>query len=340
LSTQPYPGSSLLLTEKDYSVALWAYQNGTAAGRFTETLPLTNIQFLPLRTPSRTVGVMGIRMSQSTRPSFEQANLLETFVSQIALGIEREILDARAEQTAMMRESERLFTTLLNSISHELRTPIATIKGASSGLLDATISAQPEARQQLTSDIQSAADRLNKLVENLLDMSRLESEHLILKRDWCDVGEIISTALQRLEPCQETHAMTIDIAPDLPLIEVDFVLIEQVLVNILDNACHYTPVGTRIQIAASTRKNALLIQISDQGPGIPPDLLKRIFDKFYRLPGSATGGTGLGLSISRGLIEAHSGTLDAENRPEGGAVFIIRLPLNGTPPSAQESTHA
>jgi len=340
LGTQPYPGSSLALTEKDYSVALWVYQNGIPAGRFTETLPLASAQFLPLRTPSRTVGVIGIRMHQDERTSFEQANLLETFVSQIALVIEREILDARAEQSAMLRESERLFTTLLNSISHELRTPIATIAGAASSLLDPATSTQPNAHQQLTHDIQSAADRLNRLVENLLDMSRLESERLTLKRDWCDVGEIIGTAVQRLEQHHNTHPIAIVIAPDLPLIQVDFVLIEQVLVNLIDNASAYTPNGTSIEIRVLAQNNQMIIQIADHGAGIPPELLDRIFDKFYRLPGTATGGTGLGLSISRGLIEAHGGTVDAQNRPEGGAVFTIRLPLNGAPPPVRESMHA
>jgi len=283
---------------------------------------------------------MGIRTRQSERHSWEQANLLETFVSQIALVIEREILDESAEQSAMLRESERLFTTLLNSISHELRTPIATITGAASSLLDPATSTQPAARQQLTHDIQSAADRLNRLVENLLDMSRLESGRMTLKRDWCDIGEIISTAVERVDPCQNTHGMSIHIAPDLPLIQVDFVLIEQVLVNLLDNACSYTPPATAIEIRAQAQRNDLVIQIADSGPGIPAELLGRIFDKFYRLPGTATGGTGLGLSISRGLIEAHDGTLEAGNRPEGGAVFTIRLPRNGSPSPVQESTHA
>ncbi len=340
LRSQPYPGSSLTLDEKDYGVAVWVFQNGMAAGRFTNTLPMATAQFLPLRTPSRTVGVMGIRTRQSERHSWEQANLLETFVSQIALVIEREILDESAEQSAMLRESERLFTTLLNSISHELRTPIATITGAASSLLDPATSTQPAARQQLTHDIQSAADRLNRLVENLLDMSRLESGRMTLKRDWCDIGEIISTAVERVDPCQNTHGMSIHIAPDLPLIQVDFVLIEQVLVNLLDNACSYTPPATAIEIRAQAQRNDLVIQIADSGPGIPAELLGRIFDKFYRLPGTATGGTGLGLSISRGLIEAHDGTLEAGNRPEGGAVFTIRLPRNGSPSPVQESTHA
>jgi two-component system sensor histidine kinase KdpD len=340
LISQPYSGSSLTLAERDYSVALWAFQNGTPAGRFTETLPMSNAQFLPLRTSSQTVGVMGIHMHQSERPSFEQANLLETFVSQIALVIERELLVEQAEQSAMLRESERLFTTLLNSISHELRTPIATIVGAASGLLDPATSTQTAARELLAHDIQSAADRLNRLVENLLDMSRLESERMTLKRDWCDMGEIIGTAVKRVDPCQNTHVISINTPPDLPLIQVDFVLIEQVLVNLLDNACTYTPAGTPIEIRAQAQNKALVIQIGDRGAGIPPELLERIFDKFYRLPGSATGGTGLGLSISRGLVEAHGGTLEAANRLEGGAVFTICLPLNGAPSPVQESTHA
>ncbi|NJR12688.1 hypothetical protein HC776_02130 [bacterium] len=171
-------------------------------------------------------------------------------------------------------------------------------------------------------------------------MSRLESERLTPKRDWCDVGEIISTAVQRVEPCQDSHPIRIEVAADVPLIQVDFVLIEQALVNLLDNACTYTPPDTPIKIQARVQAHALHLEIADHGAGIPTALLERIFDKFYRVPGSATGGTGLGLSISRGLIEAHGGTLEAAHHPEGGTVFTICLPLNGTPPPVQESTHA
>ncbi|MBC7810829.1 MAG: sensor histidine kinase KdpD [Burkholderiales bacterium] len=334
LQPQAHLASTFELDSKEYSVASWVFDNDKPAGRFTDTLPVATAQYLPLRTPSRTVGVIGIYNEKGERPSFDEAALLETFVSQIALVIEREMLDEAAAQAAMLRESERLFTTLLNSISHELRTPIATIKGAASSLLSAATN-EP-ARAALTSDIQSAADRLNRLVENLLDMSRLESGRLRIKREWCDISDIIAVSVKSVDNCGESHPIQIHTPPDLPLVQVDFGLLEQVLVNLLDNACNYTPAGTQLIIESRVRTKQLEIVISDNGPGIPEDLLERVFDKFYRLPGTATGGTGLGLSISRGLIEAHGGTLTAENSAEGGARFVILLPLNGAPPPVQE----
>jgi two-component system sensor histidine kinase KdpD len=339
LERQPHPCSSLTLDDKDFSVAVWVYEHGKPAGRFTDTLSRASAQFHPLHTPTRTVGVIGMRTRQDQRLSFDQEVLLETFMSQIALVIERELLDEAAEQSAMLRESERLYTVLLNSISHELRTPIATIKGASSSLIDPATGVNESARKELAKDIQSAADRLNRLVENLLDMSRLESGRLQLKREWCDLGDLIGVAVQRVDYCTASHPIDILIEPNLPLVQVDFVLIEQVIVNLLDNACNYTPTGTAITIEARMTNQHVEVSISDNGPGIPQELLDRIFDKFYRLPGTATGGTGLGLSISRGLVEAHNGTLIAENRAEGGARFRLRLPLNGAPPPVQEAVY-
>ncbi len=333
----PHACSTVTLDEKEFSVGLWAYDNGKPAGRFTDTLPLSTVQFIPLNTATRTVGVVGIRARQTERLSFDQEALLETFINQIALVIERELLDEAAEQSAMLKESERLYTTLLNSISHELRTPIAAIMGAASSLLDTPTSAKEAARLELTRNIQSAAGRLNRLVENLLDMSRLESGRLQLKRDWCDVSEVIGVAVKNLEQELDERPLTIDAAPSLPLIQADFVLLEQVLVNLLDNACHYTADGTPISITARQQAQIIEIRVSDSGAGIPPDDLERIFDKFYRVSGTAAGGTGLGLSISRGLIEAHGGSLSAENADDGGAQFIIRLPLTTAPPPVKEA---
>lgn len=332
-----HPSSTLTLDEKDYGVATWVFENGKSAGRFTNTLPMATAQFLPLLTPNRTVGVIGIRTRQSDRLSFDQEALLETFSNQIALVIERELLDEAAEQAAMLQESERLYTTLLNSISHELRTPIATIAGASSGLLDPQTGANEKVRTQLSHDIQDAADRLNRLVENLLDMSRLDSGRLKLKRDWCDVSDVIGVAAKRSDKCFEERPLSIHIAPDLPLVRMDFVMMEQVLVNLLDNACNYTPVGTRIELSAAIEGQWLTIVIADNGQGLPPQDIERVFEKFYRVPGTATGGTGLGLSICRGLVEAHGGTLTASNQSTGGARFLIRIPADTLPPPVREA---
>jgi two-component system sensor histidine kinase KdpD len=336
LERQPYAASTLAVDEKEFAVAAWVFENGRSAGRYTETLPEAAAQYLPLRTPSRTVGVIGLRLRQPTQPTFDQQVLLETFASQVALVIERELLDEAAEESVMLRESERLYTTLLNSISHELRTPIATIAGAAS-LLDGRTDNDVAVRAELTQDIQSAANRLNRLVENLLDMSRLDAGRLKLKLDWCDIGEVVGVAVQRIRHDLADHPVAIDVAPDLPLVQLDFVLMEQVLVNLLDNAAHYTPPGTPIGVEARLGRGKLCVAVTDEGPGLPPGDLERVFDKFYRVPGTTSGGTGLGLSICRGLVEAHGGTLTAENAEAGGARFVILLPIGAAPPPVKEA---
>lgn len=333
----PHPCSSLTMDEKEEGVAGWVFEYGRMAGRNTDTLPTASARYYPLRTPSGTVGVIGIRRRSNERLPFDQESLLETFVGQIALAVEREMLDEVAEQAALLRESERLSAALLSSISHELRTPIASIRGAADSLLHPGTGLGEGDRRQLARDILDASERLNRLVENLLDMSRLESGRLQLKREWCNVREIIGVAAHRLESCLAERPLMIDVQPDLPLVKLDFVLIEQVLVNLLDNACTYTPPGTRIRIRARERDGCCELTVSNDGPPIPAADLERIFDKFYRVPGLSVTGTGLGLPISRGLVEAHGGTLTAENRPVGGVRFTIRLPMPDEPPAVREA---
>lgn len=327
-----HPASTLILDQKEQSVALWAYENGKPAGRFTDTLPLSSVHFLPLNTVTRTVGVIGLRYRQRERLDFDKGALLETFISQIALVVERELLDQAAEQSAMMQESERLYTTLLNSISHELRNPIKAITEAAHHLRDSHTAAHaPEPardhQRALAGEIESAAERLNRLVENLLDMSRLESGRLQLKREACDVSQVMAAAVQRLQPESHGRLVSVEIAPDLPPLMADSALIEQAIVNLLDNACHYTPADAPIAISARRQGQYLLISVRDYGAGIPAADLERIFDKFYRGEGVPKGGTGLGLSITRGLIEAHGGHISVSNAVGGGAEFVIQLPL-------------
>lgn len=337
LARMPHPASTLPVDERELAVANWVFDNNKPAGRFTATLPEATAQFRPLSTPSRTVGVVGIRLQQPNRLTFDQEVLLETFTSQVALVIERELLDQAAEESILLRESERLYTTLLNSISHELRTPIATISGAASSLLDPNTLLHDYARKELTLEIEAAADRLNRLVENLLDMSRLNAGRLTLKLEWCDIADVIGVALRRLHGVISERPVRVEIASNVPLVKVDFVLMEQVLVNLLDNACAYTPDDSPIEIAATGDASWVSIDISDRGAGVPADALAHLFDKFYRVPGTAAGGTGLGLSISRGLVEAHGGVLTAQNRAGGGLTFTIRLPRSAPPPPAKEA---
>lgn len=337
LLREPHAASTLSIDDKAFSVAHWVFTNGRPAGRFTDTLPTAKAHFVPLRTPNRIVGVIGLRTRHERRLTFEQGLQLETFVNQIALVVERQLLDRAAQQSALLQESERLHATLLNSISHELRTPLATITGVTDILTNPATHTDGAAHQALLTDIRDAAQRLNHLVENLLDMSRLDAGRLQIKRDWCVVSDVVGVAVQQLHSCLAARPLTLALPPDLPLIQMDFILMEQVLINLLHNVCNYTPPGSPVEIGAKIVDGWLWLTVADRGPGIPAELLERVFDKFYRVPGSATGGTGLGLSICRGLVHAHGGELLAHNRPDGGASFTIQLPAATTPPPVKEA---
>ena len=330
-----HAASTLTLDEKERSVAQWTFSNRKPAGRLTDTLPLARARWLPLITPNGAVGVMGLSLDADL--TVDQTMLLETFASQIALAIERELLGEAAAHATLVAQSERLYKTLLDSVSHELRTPIAAITGAATTLLDPKTMAQAEARDALVEEIRLAADRLNRLVENLLDMTRLESGMLKLRLDWCDVGDLVSVTLNRIKPLLAQHRVSVDISPDLPLVRLDFVLMEQALHNLIHNSAVHTPPGTRIRITAKMDPGALVLIVADQGSGLPPEVLPRIFDKFYRAPGVQRGGVGLGLSITRGLVEAHGGTITAENYSQGGISFTIRLPQTEQSPLVAET---
>jgi two-component system sensor histidine kinase KdpD len=331
------------LDQDKYAVATWAFQRGQPAGRGTDTLPATDARYLPLRTARGVVGVLGLKLTSSAQQSTpEQRRLMEAFASQTALAIERAQLAETARQAELLKQTEKLQTALLNSISHDLRTPLATITGSLSSLLEDNAELHPTAQQELLKTAHEEANRLNQLVGNLLDMSRLEAGALKLSRQPGDIQDVIGAALQRLDSALAGREVSVELAPNLPLIPLDFVLIVQALVNILDNAVKYSQPGTPIAIQAQLTGDSLEIQIADRGPGLPPGDLKRIFDKFYRGPhtsldipsdrrkrGDVPAGTGLGLSISSGIVEAHAGHIWAENRPGGGLVVKLALPLSG-----------
>jgi len=221
---------------------------------------------------------------------------------------------------------------LLNSISHEMRTPIAAITSAVGSLRDLGGVATADLQHAMLGEIQEAAARLNRLVGNLLNMTRLEAGHVQTRLDWCDVADLIQVTLGEVKRDLARHQVTVEISPGLPLVKMDFVLMQQALANLLLNAAFHTPPGTAVHITARTDEDdTWVLSVADNGPGLPPDALTRVFSKFYRAASAPAGGTGLGLSIVRGFVEAQGGRVKAENRPEGGAVFTIRLPL-GTPP--------
>jgi two-component system sensor histidine kinase KdpD len=322
-----HPASSMSVDEKEFSVAVWVYWNEKKAGKFTDTLPFAQATYFPLSGPRYPLGVIGVGLPRKENLSIDQKTLLENFIHQIASALEREFLNEITRKTIVIEESERLYKTLFNSISHELRTPLATIMGASESLLHDDLLSHPDIRAELFNQVYTAAERLNRLVENLLNMTRLESGLLQPLRDWSDIQDLVHVTLKGLTKELLGRPMTIDISPSIPLVKMDFGLIEQALTNILRNVSEYTPHESPIEIQAYTDKQDCVIAISDHGPGFPPEVLQRIFEKFYRAPGTRSGGLGLGLSIAKGFVEAHKGTLTAENRPEGGARLIVRLPL-------------
>ena len=330
----PYPFGTLDVSEKEAGVAAWAFRNAKPAGCATDTLPFADGLYMPLATPTGCVGVIGLRLKKGRELQLQQHNLLENFIRQIALVLDRQRLSDADHTAKLLEESERLSKALLDSISHELRTPIAAITSAASGLEEPGVN--PGLRDALTREIREASRRLNRLVGNLLDMTRLESGRMTPRLEWCDVGDLVGVALRQLEKELAGHPVTTDLPRELPLVKMDFVLMEQALTNLLVNAALHTPAGTRVQIRAANENGELRLSVADNGPGIPTDVLPQLFDKFYRAPGAPAGGSGLGLSIVKGFVEAHGGNVTVENRTGGGAEFAIRLPLGQAPPPTEE----
>jgi two-component system sensor histidine kinase KdpD len=292
---------------------------------------------MPLLAGERAVGVLSLRFRDPAPLAADQRDLLDAFVRQIALVLDRQRLRDAEQQAKLVAESERLSKTLLNSISHEIRTPIAAITSAASSLSEALPTGAAGVARTMVGEIQEAARRLNRLVGNLLSMTRLESGHVKVKLDWCDVADLVQVTVKELHKDLAQHKVTIGIVPNPPLVRMDFVLMQQALANLLLNAAVHTPPGTAVQVNAAVEADKLVLTVADNGPGLPPDALPLIFDKFYRAPAAPAGGTGLGLAIVKGFVEAQGGKVNAENRPGGGAVFTIRLPLAKAPPVAVEA---
>jgi two-component system sensor histidine kinase KdpD len=322
--------SGFELNEKELAVATWTFQHGQPAGRGTDTLPSADMRHLPLKTARGVVGVLGVKPSTpGSHLTPDQRQLLDAFASQAAIGIERAQLADQAQQAELLQATEKLQSALLNSISHDLRTPLVSILGTLSSLQEEDIQLDDATRRSLVENAHGEAKRLNRLVGNLLDMTRIEAGALKVAREPCDVQDVIGAALERLDDRLRGRTLNIDVPPDLPLVPMDFVLIVQVLVNLLDNALKYSPPGAPIDVRARVDGPEATIEVADRGVGIPPGDLERVFDKFYRVqqPGQVTG-TGLGLSICKGILEAHGGRIGAQNRPGGGMFMTVALPLD------------
>ncbi|MQL51349.1 DUF4118 domain-containing protein [Desulfofundulus thermobenzoicus] len=327
------PGLVDSLDESERAVATWVFERGVMAGRGTDTLSASAGLYLPLRAGEEVRGVLGVHTGDRERYLHpEQVRLLEAFAGLAALAVTRIQLAEKARVARMLAESERLRTALFNSLSHDLRTPLASIIGAVTGLLEGGDVYDPAARRDLLQTIKQGALRMNRFVNNLLDMARLESGLLSLRKEWCDMQDIIGVAVGRLGELR-SRPLQIDLQPDLPLVQADFMLIEQVLVNLLDNALKYSEPGSEITIAARREGEELAVAVADRGQHIPEEDLGRIFDKFYRLQSPRlVSGTGLGLAICKGIIEAHGGRIWAANHPAGGVVITFVLPLGEAAP--------
>jgi two-component system sensor histidine kinase KdpD len=318
--------------ENELAVAAWSFEHDQPAGRGTDTLPAASIRCHPLRTSNGLVGVLGVRPKEAG--SFltpEQRQTLAAFANQAALAVERASLAAQAQQTELLQATEKLQTALLNSISHDLRTPLVAITGALTSLDEQAENLNDEYRRSLVSTAREEADRLNRLVGNLLSMTRIESGAIKLHREPGDIQDVIGTALEQLGKRVEEHEIKVKVPEDFPLVPIDFTLIVQVVVNLLENAVKYSPKHSMIEVAAALSEGDMRLEIADRGVGIPPEDLTRVFDKFYRVqrPESVSG-TGLGLSISKGIVEAHHGSIYARARNGGGTVVYVELPLDGT----------
>lgn len=315
--------------KSELGVAAWVYRNGRPAGRFTETLATAAAMYVPLLTAQGAIGVIGIALHVKLNAS--QYSVLSGLASQVALAVERGRLAEAAQQSSVLRESERLSQTLLNLISHELRTPVTAIVGAASSLAEPQIDADAAARRQMQVSIRESAARLDTLIDNLLDMTRLESGTLRLNSDWTDVSDLVHTVRERVRCELSTHDFMVHVESDLPLVRMDTVLIEQVLYNLLHNVALHTPHGTRVRLDVRREGAELVLTVMDRGPGLSPDDLARAFEKFHRVHQRKSTGLGLGLSICKGLVEAHGGAITAENRKSGGLRMTIRLPIESAP---------
>lgn len=323
LNNHVHNDTKINLSENELSIASWVYKHSAKAGKYTDTLPSTNYTFYPLTGSSNNMGVIAIEHPHVFTQGEEQ--FWEAFLSQISGKYEREYLRNAAKKAYILTESDKLYKTLFNSISHELRIPVATIMGASDTLL--TQSYPEETKLKLYGEINTASVRLNRLIENLLNMSRLESGRITPKPDWCDVHDLSNKVADNLKHELSAFKLSVVIPANMPLVMIDFGLIEQVLHNLLLNATQNAPPGSNIRLKFFYDHGFLTIQVMDRGKGFPASELTLVFNKFYRGEDAKTGGTGLGLSIVKGFVEAHGGTVIAENRQNGGAIFTIKIPV-------------
>lgn len=328
---------SVRLTEKDQAVAQWSFEKNKAAGWSTDTLAEARALYLPLKGTKEIVGIFVFQPVRKIRKmDLDKENLLISIVSQLGISIERHFLTKRLAEAQRLKDSEELHQTLLNSISHELRTPLTAIMGTAAALETDVNLENKESIRNLAKEIQLSGGRLNRVIENLLDMSRLNSGVLSLNLEWQDMNDLMSVVVHKLELPLQKHKVVFHLLDELVLLKIDFRLMEHAISNILLNAAMYSAENTEISIYTKKDESYFYIIISDQGPGIPDESIEHIFERFYRVPGSPTGGTGLGLSIVKSIVELHKGSVKVENLKPSGCRFVMALPLSTQPNSPRE----
>ena len=330
-----------MLDDADLAAAKWAWEHNRTAGRGSDTLPGSKRLFIPMQTGRGPIGVIGLdRDEPGALLTPDQQRLLNALSDQAALAVERVNLVRDVDQARLQAETDRLRSALLTSISHDLRTPLASILGAASNLASQHGSLDELNRAAMLRTIQEEAERLNRFIGNLLDMTRLESGPLPLTAGLADLSDVVGAALRRAERILSAYQVRVDLQPGLPMLAIDMVLFEQVLFNLLDNAAKYSLPGSCVQISGWQDAGIVRIRVMDEGDGIPAADLERVFDKFYRVRGAdrQRAGTGLGLAICRGFVEAMGGTIQAANRDDRpGACFTITLPVPAQLPAEEEA---
>ena len=325
-----YGTASIAIGENEVAAATWSFEHGKMAGQGTDTLPNARARFQPLITSRAAVGVFALMLNDQAPPlNLERSRLLEAFADLAAVAIERAQLAEEASHAEVLRNSEKLQSALLNSISHDVRTPLVSIIGALGSLEEKGMALDEASRASLLQLALEEADRLNHLITNLLDVSRLEAGAIKLSREPSDLQEIIGVALERLGNRGSRHQIIVRLPKDLPFVSADSSLMAQVFVNVLDNAVKYSPEGSQIDISARVgNRGEVEVQVADTGIGIPPDDLEMVFDKFYRVQRPENvAGSGLGLAIAKGLVEAHGGRISARNRSPQGTILQFTLPV-------------
>ena len=327
LDAQCHPAGTWAMSEKEKAVSAWSFLNGKAAGRCTDTLPESEGLHLPLKTAQGKSGVLAIRFAHDKTLAVDERELIETLADHIAAIIERYRWMEAASRSRIAEESERLYKSLFDCVSHELKTPLAVMTTAA-GELNLLLASSPlKGGLTFLGEIETAVRRLRRVVDNLLDMTRLETGRLPLEAIWCDMDELMDAAQEQVADIIRDHRIEIVVKPELPSFKLDFALMQHTLSNLLSNAAQYSPPGTEIRVTAWREENRLVVRVSDQGPGFSEEMLRHAFDKFYRGPNAKPGGTGLGLSIVRGFVQSMGGQVEVVNDPGGGAVFTLRVPV-------------